>query len=154
MLSQLPEGEYEGSVMNYNSGTRELIVSSVMSRKPIKLILPANTPVARTGQAAVSLTPSATSDLVVGTLISVKFRLDKEGRGVVSQVAVLATPRSVFEFIGNLSELDMRSGILDLIDTSDETSYQISFDSVRFPISHKLHQGDLVRVTASLDGAR
>jgi hypothetical protein len=154
MLSRSPEGEYQSRVLNYNPETRELTVSSVLFREPIKLLVPVNTPVARVGQAAFSSAHSGSSDLVRGALISVKFESNSKGRGVASQIAVLATPGSVFVFNGNLSVLDMHSGILTLVDPRDETSYQISFDSAHLPTSRNLHLGDNVMVTADFDGTR
>jgi hypothetical protein len=154
MLSRSPEGEYEGRVLNYNLDTRELSVSSVFAREPIKLIVPVNTPVARVGQPAFSSRNSGTSDLVRGALISVKFESDGKGRGIASQLAILATPGSTFVFSGNLSALDTHSGILVLVDPLDGKSYQISFDSAHLPTSRGLHTGDNVVVTTNFDGAR
>jgi hypothetical protein len=94
------------------------------------------------------------SDIVKGALISVKFESDKEGRGVARQIAVLATPGSVFMFNGSISALDMHSGILVLEDPRDEKGRQISFDSVRLPASHNLRTGDHVTVTVEFDGTR
>ena len=57
-------------------------------------------------------------------------------------------------FGGNLSSLDMHSGLLMLVDPRDGKSYQIFFDSARLPTSQTLHEGDNVRVTATFDGSR
>jgi hypothetical protein len=84
----------------------------------------------------------------------VKFELDKKGRGVASQIAVLARPGSAFVFAGDITALDTHSGVLVLVDPLDEKSYQISFDSSHIPASQNLHPGDHVMVTANYDGAR
>jgi hypothetical protein len=152
VMSQSPEGEYQGRVLNYNPGTCELSVSSVSLHDPLKLLVPANTPIARVGQPAFAALRSGASDLVAGALISVKFESNNKGQGIAREVAVLATPGSAFEFSGNLSSLDMHSGLLVVVDPSDDKSYQISFDSAIFPASRNLHEGDRVRVTASFDG--
>jgi hypothetical protein len=154
MLSRSPEGECQGRVINYDPGTRELTIDSLISREPIKLFVPANTSIARVGQPAFSLAHSESSDLLVGALISVKFESGKEGHGVASQISILATPGSAFTFVGNLSALDTHSGILVLVDPLNETSHQISFDSARIPASRNLHLGDRVMVTADFDGVR
>jgi hypothetical protein len=154
MLSQSPEGEYEGRVLNYNPDTHELLVSSVLSRERIKLIVPANTKVARVGQPAFSSQASGTSDLVRSALISVKFESDGKGRGIVSQISILATPGSTFAYNGYLSALDLHSGVLVLVDSLNGKDYQISFDPARLPTAHSLHSGDHVVVTAGFDGAR
>jgi hypothetical protein len=154
MLSRLSEGEYEGRVLNYNPDTHEVIVSAVLSRQPIKFLVPANTFVVRESQDSASSAPSGASDLVKGSLISIEFTSDKKGRGVASQIAILATPGSAFVFSGSLSSLDMHSGLLVLIDPRDNKSYQIYFDPAQLPASRNLHEGDNVRVTAKYDGTR
>ncbi len=153
-ISRPPEGEYQGQVLNYNPGTGELAVSSVLSREPIKLRVPAGTPVVRTGQAASSATHTDLSDIVKGTLISVKFEADNKGGGVASQIAILAAPGSTFVFSGNITFLDLHSEQLVLVDPRDGKSYKLFFDPARFPMSHDLHQGAHVTVTANFDGAK
>jgi hypothetical protein len=154
MLSQLPAGEYQGSVISYNPVTRELIVSASLSRLPIKLFVTPETRVAREGPAPLSSAPSGASDLVKGALISIEFTSDKKGRGVASQIAILATPGSEFAFSGSLSALDIHSGLMVLVDPRDNKSYQIYFDPTQLPASRNLHEGDNVSVTAKYDGTR
>jgi hypothetical protein len=154
VLTQSPEGEYQGRVLSYNSVTRELTISSVLSREPFALLVPANTPVTRVGQAALSSEVTGTSDLVKGALISVQFESGSKGRGVVSQLSILATPGSAYVFSGSLSALDLHSGTMVLIDPRDNKSYQVFFDSAQLPGSQDLHPGDRVLVTTTYDGTR
>jgi hypothetical protein len=154
MLSRSPEGEYQGQVLNFNPETRELTIGAALSQQPIKLLVPIDAHVAREGQGASPSELPGPSDLVKGALISVKFQSDKRGRGVASQIVILAAPGSTFEFSGKLSSLDMHSGFFVLVDPRDEKSYQIFFDSVRLPASQRLHEGDSVSVTARFDGDR
>jgi hypothetical protein len=153
LMSQSPEGEYQGRVLNYNPENGELAISSVELHEPFKLFVPGNTPIARVGQQAFASAHSGPSDLVRGALLSVKFLSDKKGRRVASEIAVLDTPGFAFEFSGILSSLDMQSGLLVVVDLADDKSYQISFDSTTLPAIQNLHEGDHVRVTASFDGA-
>jgi hypothetical protein len=154
VMSESPEGEYQGRVLSYSPETGELAISSVMLHAPFKLFVPANTPITRVGQASFASTHPGSSDLVRGALVLVKFESDQKGRGVVSEIAVLGVPGFPFEFNGNLSSLDLHSGLLVVLDPADEKSYQIYFDSATLPASRNLHEGDHVRVTASFDGAR
>jgi hypothetical protein len=154
MLSQSPAGEAQGQVLSYNSGTGELAVDDALSHDPIKLLVPAGTPVVRQGQDSFSTATRGPSDLVRGTLISVEFKSDNKGRGVASHIAILATPGSAFVFSGNISFLDLHSGLLALVDPRDNKSYQISFDTARYPMSRDLHEGEHITVTANFDGAR
>jgi hypothetical protein len=151
MLSQIPEGERQGEVLNYDPGTHELTVSDTLGRDPIKLSVPATTAVIRQGQAASSSQGLGASDLVKGTLISVKFASDM-GRGVASQIAILAIPGSSFVFNGNITFLNLRSKLFVLLDSTNDKSYKIVFDPARFPISRNLQEGAHVTVTATFDG--
>lgn len=154
MLSQTPEGEFQGHVLNYNPDSGELMVNSAMSGEPFKLLVRADTSVVREGQGAFVSERSGPADLTNGALISATFQSDKDGRAVANKIAVLAIPGSAFVFSGKLSSLDMHTGLLVLLDPRDERSYTISFDPGRFPASAKLRQGDQVRVSAGYDGSR
>jgi hypothetical protein len=73
---------------------------------------------------------------------------------VAGQIAILATPGSAFLFGGNISSLDMHSGVMVLVDPRDDKSYQIFFDSAHLTTSQNLHEGDYVQVTAAFEGTR
>jgi hypothetical protein len=152
MLSHLPEGEYQGRVLNYDPGTRELTLSATLSRQPLKLLVPANTPVVREGQKQFIDQQPGESDLVKGALVSVEFEPVKQGPSITRHVSILATPGSEFIFTGNISNLDMHSGSFVLIDPKDDQSYQVSFDATKLPESRKLREGDHLKVTADFDG--
>jgi hypothetical protein len=154
LLSALPEGECEGQVLNYDPGSRELTVRDVLSREPVKLSVPAGTVFARQGQAASASMDVGSSELLKGTLVSVKFHSDNDGQGVVSQIAILATPGTAFVFVGNVVFLDLHSGLLALVDPRDERRYEVFFDSARFPMSREIHEGADVTLTADFDGSR
>ncbi len=154
ILSKSPEGEFQGTVLNYNPETKMLTVAAIQLSDPIRLLLPASTQILRKGQGQFTSVSSGASDLVRGTLVAVTFGSDKEGRGVASQVAILATPGSTFVFSGNLSSLDMRTGLLVVVDPRDDKSYQIFFDPARLSTSQHLHQGVHITVVATYDGTR
>jgi hypothetical protein len=154
ILSQSPEGEYQGRVVDYNSNTNELTMSSVLFHEPLKLILRSGTPVARVGQDSYTSGQRGAADLVPGALISVTFRSDKQGGGVVDQISVMATPGSAFVFTGDVSSLDMHAGMLTLVDPRDEKGYEVSFSSSLLPASQNLHPGDHVVIDADFDGKR
>jgi hypothetical protein len=154
MLSQMPQGEYQGHVLAFDPGTRELTLSGAVSRQPFKVLVPASTPVIRRGQEQFTAQPSGESDLVKGALLSVEFESGKPGQGVASQIAVLATPGSSFIFTGNISALDMHAGSFILTDPKDDRIYQVFFDASQVPASKTLHEGDHVRVIANFDSGR
>jgi hypothetical protein len=153
ILSQAPQGECQGQVVSFNPDTRELAVSSVLSPSPITLLVPANTPITRVGQASFTSQHSGLSDLAVGSLVSVTFAPVQKAPAVASHVDILATPGSQFLLAGDIAYLDTHSGQLDLVDPRDEKSYQIYFDPARIPASRNLHLGDHVRIAATYKAA-
>jgi hypothetical protein len=154
LLSQVPEGQFQGQVLSYNPETKELSVSAAASREQVKFLVPPTTPILRVGQSEFSSAHSGLSDLVKGALISLTFESNVKQRGVASRISILATPGSAFVFGGSLSSLDMHSGVLILVDPRDQTSHQIFFDASKIPSSKSLHEGEEVRVTATFDGSR
>jgi hypothetical protein len=90
----------------------------------------------------------------MGTLVTVKFSPTQKGPAVASQITILAVPGSQFAIAGEVSFLDLNSGLLDVVDPRDERSYQIFFDSTRIPSVRNIHLGDHVRVAATYQAAR
>ncbi len=154
ILSKSPEGECEGQVVSYNSGTEELSVSPVLAREPIKLRVPAGTPIVRVGQAASSSGPVGSASLVAGSLVSVNFVSGSEGKGIASRIEVIAVPGDSFVFSGNITFLDLHAGSFALVDPRDDKNYKISFEGARFPATRDLRVGDHVVVNTSFDGVR
>lgn len=157
LLSGSPEGVCQGQVMKYNPYDHELTVRDSLSLRPVRLTVPVGTALVRQGQAASSPASSAdigSSDLATGTLVSVKFQPDNRGHGVASQIAILAIPGTPFVFVGNVAFLDLHSGLLVLVDTRDDKHYDVFFDPARLPMSHEIHEGADVTLTAVFDGSR
>lgn len=154
ILSGSPEGECDGRVLKYDRETGELTVASSMSPEPVRLFVPASASIARLGEPEFIAEPSGLSDLVEGSLVSAWFESGTAHRNVATQIKVLAVPGAAFEFSGNVSYLDMHSGIMVLVDPRDEKSYQIVFDAARIPTSQRLRLGTNATVTAIYDGAR
>jgi hypothetical protein len=152
MLSDMPQGESQGRVVDYNLETRELTIGSSMSSEPIRIFLRDDTPVVREGQSAFASASAGQGDLVSGALVKVAFDAGEKGRAVANRVTVLAKPGSNFVFGGKLSSIDMHAGILVIVDPRDQKSYEISFDPGRFPTTETLHVGDQVRVSAAFEG--
>jgi hypothetical protein len=154
VLSSAPEGDYEGRVVSYNSGTGELIIASSASREPFKLQVARDATFTRRGQPRFASQRSGPWDLQRGSLVSVEFESDQEGHGVAGKIAVLAVPGTAFAFSGNISWLDLQSGSLVLVDPRDQQTYQISFNAARVPAGMGLHIGQHVSIRADYDGMR
>lgn len=154
ILSQSPEGECQGHVLNYNPQTGDLEVSAAASPRPVKLLVPADASIVREGQIGFTSHSSGPSDLVAGALISATFKLAPGGRDVASRITVLAVPGSSFLFAGTISYLDLPLGVLDVVDPRDGKSYEIHFASAHIPSGGNVHLGESVSVKAYYDGSR
>jgi hypothetical protein len=151
-LSQPPEGDYQGRVVNYDPGTGELTIVSSGAREPFKVLVAKDTAFRREGQTNFTSAGSGPGDLRKGSLITVDFQSGQQGRGVASKISVLAVPGTAFSFNGNITLLNLSSGSMELVDPRDEKSYQISFDPARIPAGKDLHLGEHVSVEAEYDG--
>ena len=154
ILSQSPQGETEGVVQSYDRGSGKLTINSALSPQSLKFYVPGSTPIKRVGQPEFTSARSGLTDLMSGSLITLSFSPDLEGRAIVQRITVLAVPGSRFIFGGDVSYLDMASGSLVLVDSRDSKSYRIYFNPSRFPSAAKLHVGDNVTVNASFEDAR
>jgi hypothetical protein len=154
MLSKAPQGETQGQVVSFDPTSRLLTVAEVLSREPIKLMVPAGTTFVRQGQAASASGTAGAGDLVKGTLIAATFTADNKGQGVASKIAILATPGSQITFAGDVTYLSLRAKEMAVLDAEDQQSYKLSFDPAKFPEARDLHEGSHVKVTAEFDGTR
>ena len=152
MLSRSPEGECQGQVLSYDSGT--LTLSDSLSRDSIQLHVPPGTAIVREGQTASAPGSAGLSDLVKGTLISAQFQSNNKGQGIASRIAILAIPGDKLSFNGNVSFLDLHANVFVVDDAGNGQSYKISFDPAAFPASRDLREGVRVQVTAEFDGSR
>jgi hypothetical protein len=152
MLSELPQGECDGQVLNYNPNNGEMMVNSALSPNSVRIRIPAGTPVVRVGQPDFIAGQRGIDDLMRGALVDVKFQPGANGIGIAARIEVLATPGSIFVFSGDVSYLDVPGGRLVIEDPNGNQSYQFALNAGQFPVARQLRQGSHVRVTASFDG--
>ena len=153
MLSNLPDGEIRAKVLNYDRATGRLKVLIAASNEPLTLVAAEGTPIMRVGQKQFTEQKGGFADLVQGTLIDVTFKGGKTPPAAATRVEVLAVPGANFVFRGRLTFLDFPSGRMSIENGSDRPA-DISFEPARFDVSHELHQGSVVKVTAYFDGNR
>lgn len=150
ILSKLVQGDYQGQVVSYDPQSGDLVLSSATGGQPFRLLVAQNTTIKRQGQSAFASGPSGATDLVQGTLVSVKFDTDR-GKGTAREITVLATPGSTFVFAGTITGLDEPSGTLVVLDPRYNMTYQISFDPHTYGTAN-LRVGQHVRISADYDG--
>jgi hypothetical protein len=152
ILSQAPEGQYEGKVISYEPQSGGLSIRASSSPDLFKVFVSTQTQFVRVGQRQFTSVQSGPSDLAPGSLVSIEFQSQKPGHAVASTITVLAVPGSTFSFSGNLVSFDLASGSLELMDPNDGKDYRILFTPSAFPASRSFHPGDRVRVTAEYNG--
>ncbi|MGA8621092.1 MAG: DUF5666 domain-containing protein [Candidatus Sulfotelmatobacter sp.] len=141
-------GESQGIVTSYRSDKGELQIRDVLSPRPLKIRLTPQTHIVHGDRAA------SAGELVSGTLVSVKFGSQQDGRDVAREVSVLAVPGASFTFAGRITGLDLRLGLLVLTSSTDNKSYEIYFDPAVIPADDSLRQAADVTVLTRFEGNR
>ncbi|MGA9208116.1 MAG: hypothetical protein WB347_09975, partial [Terriglobales bacterium] len=73
---------------------------------------------------------------------------------MVRQISILASPGTAFVFAGRLEYLDLRRGLLVVVDPRDNKSYEVNFDSTVRGLTRDIREGADVTVHADFDGSR
>jgi hypothetical protein len=135
-----PVGESQGIIQSFRADRGELTIRDVLSPHALKVRLGPSTRVVE-GDHSLSAT-----QLAPGSLVAVKFGAERDGRGVAREIAVLAVPGASFTFAGQVTSLDLRTGLLVLTSATNHKTYEIYVDPSLVPIDDSLHQGADVTV--------
>jgi hypothetical protein len=152
ILSKLQPGAYSGEIQSYSPSTGDLELAGGQGGEPIRFKISSDATFVRKGQSAFAASQSGPADLQKGTIVSIDFEPDGKGRGTITKVTVLAIPGSQFVFSGDLISLDMHTGIMVLLDPTNNQSYQIEFNSTSLASMPNVRPGQRVRVAAEYDG--
>lgn len=93
-------------------------------------------------------------DLHPGALVRVKFAPERPNRGLAREIVILASPGSIFTFVGQLTFLDTHRGALAVRNTADNKTYDLHFSPQRTAGAGNLAVGDEVTITATFDGSQ
>ncbi len=131
-------GEASGQVTACDPATGQFTVRDELSSQPIEFVLQGN---------ANAQNPA----LFVGALVRVSF-MPGSGRAVAREVQILASPGSVFTFVGRITFLDLESRQLVVASATDNKKYRIQFGAERLENESRLHEGADVIISARFDG--
>ena len=145
VLTQTPTGESYGQVMSYAPATRELQFTDSLSGATIRLHLVDTTKISQQER------PISPTALHQGSLVSVKFETEGDGRALAREISVLAEPGDVFTFAGQVTHLDLRAGLMVVENSADHKSFEIDISPA---MAQPLHEGSNVTVSISFEGAR
>jgi hypothetical protein len=153
-LSESTEGTYEGRILSYNAATDELIMSSGPLGDQFKVTVGRNTAVVRRGQSTFVSASGGAADLESGSLVSIQFAPGTNRGAVADRIEILAVPGAAFSFSGNISWIDLHTGLLVLTDPLDQKEHEIFFNPSSAPEVQDAHIGEGIHVVATYDGTR
>ena len=148
LKSSTPMGESQGVILSYRRDRGELKIRDLLSPKGLDLQITPSTRIVRGDRAA------SANDLAPGTLIAVKFHAQRDGRDLAHEVSVLAVPGSIFTFTGQVTTVDLRTGLLVLTSRTNRKTYEIYLDPSLVSVGDDVRNGADVTVVTRFDGNR
>lgn len=139
-------GESQGTITNYRADKEELLLRDAISPRPMKVHLTPQTTILQRGH------PMTAAGLVPGTLVNIKFGSQQDGEDVAREISVLAVPGMNFTFLGRVTGLDLRLGLLVITSSIDNKSYEIYFDPALIQPDENLRESAQVTVLTRFDG--
>ena len=134
-----------GQIVSFNAKSGDMVVRDDLAGANVKFRVGPQT-VIKSGQSAA--TPGS---LRAGALIAVKFSPRSRSTGTADEVSIIAEPGTSFTYLGRVTHLDLRSGLLAIENQADGKTYEVHFDSsVRVP--DNLAVGSQVTVVAMFQG--
>jgi hypothetical protein len=146
LKSSAATGESQGVILSFRPDQGELLVRDSISPHPLKVRVTSSTRVTQ-GDRTV-----AASTLTPGTLVAVKFGAQQKGADIAREVSVLAVRGASFTFAGQVTFLDLHSGLLVLKSSTDQKTYEIHLDPSEIRVDDSLRQGADVTVLTRFDG--
>jgi len=98
-----------------------------------------------------SISPEA---IYPGSLVSVTFSAEGDGRTIAREILVLAKPGDVFQFTGRVTHLDPHARLIVVEDLRDQKSYEIDVPTSMVLQGNGVHEGANVTVAIGFDGTR
>ena len=139
--------ESRGTVLSVSNDRKELTLRDKISPEPIRIRWDASTKFEENGRGANG------SEVVPGSLIAVVFNPQEGGHGLAREVSILAVPGSKFTFVGEVTHVDLRSGLIVLNSSTDSKTYEIYLDPSVSP-DENLRTGARVTVLANFEGSK
>lgn len=139
-------GENQGIILSYTPALEELLVRDGISPTPMRIHLTPSTRLTLGAQ------PVPASSLSPGSLVAIKFSFqgDKE---TAQDISILAVPGARYTFTGQVTHLDLSTGLLVLSSMTDHRPYEIYLDPTLVPDGN-VQSGALVTVVATFANSR
>ena len=115
-------GESQGIVASYRADKGELQIRDALSPSTVKIRVTPQT------QIVVGDHSGSAGRLAPGTMVAIKFGPRQNGDEVAREISVLASPGQTFTFVGQVTAIDLRLGLLALTSSVDHKTYEIYLD--------------------------
>lgn len=94
-------------------------------------------------------------ELRPGALVHVKFSPESPNRGLAREISIIAAPGSQFTYVGKVTHLDLRKGVMAIQNVIDDKNYEVYFNPNQFrDVRNQLAVGTDVRIVAVFEGTR
>lgn len=144
-VSAATAGEVSGQVIRYDPSKSRLLLRDPASPEDIALRVTSSTAVVDHGQ------PVSPDRLAPGMLIHVKFAASQN---TATNVEILAERGSIFTFAGKIVAVDLRTRLVSVSNTSDQTVRELAINALDPNSLRLLREGAAVSIQAEFDGDR
>jgi hypothetical protein len=144
--THMGEADARGQITAYDPASGRMTLVDELSSAPVAFKVDSQTKVTRKDGLA------RVSDLVPGSLVTVKFVPGREQEGMAREVAILAQPGANFVFAGTVTYVDLRLGKFSVANKADNKTYDLSFNPEQVENLSRLRLGSEVMVTAIFSG--
>jgi len=139
-------GQGSGQLAGYDPSSGEFTVRDSLALEPIKLRVSPATVIRRGDKIG------SARDLQPGALVSYKFHPDPAGYARVEEISILADRGGLYTFYGRVTYLNLRTNLMAVTNSSDDKNYEINIEPSQITLAKRLHEGDMVNVSAEFDG--
>jgi hypothetical protein len=91
------------------------------------------------------------ADLIPGALIEAVFAPGRKG-GIADEVIILAVPGNSYIFVGRITNVDVRRGLLAIENESDQRNYELRYNPAQVAEQERLRIGAKVTAHAQFNG--
>lgn len=141
-------GESQGIITSYRADRGELLVRDALSPRSVKIRVSSQTKITEGDHSA------PVSKLVPGTLVAIKFDAHQDGGELAREISVLASAGATFTFVGQVTAIDLRLGLLALTSSTDHKTYEIYLDPSQPVVDDNLRPNTSVTVLTRFEGSK
>ena len=137
--------EAHGQVVSFDPATQVVQMRDSLTSQTMSFSISDRTTLHKKNGAATA------GDFIPGALIEVVFAPGRKG-GIADEVYILAVPGSSYVFVGRITNVDGRQGLLAIDNQSDQRNYELHYNRAQILEHDRLRVGAKVTAHAIFDG--